>query len=99
MDIGRDSFESERKKHSLDWIAQVFTDGPNTPGWSGRQAGFTKSEACYNPIAMHVKIFQEQVEESMKWDALKINCHGNPIENLVSYLNSRLRLLDTRRGQ
>lgn len=76
MDIGKDSFESERKKHSLDWIAQVFTDGPNTPGWNGRHAGFTKSEACYNPIAMHVKIFQEQVEESMKWDALKINCQA-----------------------
>jgi hypothetical protein len=99
MDIGKDSFESERKKHCLDWIAQVFTDGPNTPGWNGRHEGFTKSEAYYNPIAMHVKIFQEQVEESMKWDALKINCHGKPIESLVSYLNSRLRLLDTRRGQ
>jgi hypothetical protein len=99
MDIGKNSFESERKKHSLDWIAQVFTDGPNSPGWNGRHAGFTKSEACYNPIAMHVKIFQEQIEESMKWHALQINCQGNPIENLVSKHNSWLRLLDARRGQ
>ena len=76
LDYDKKTFLSELKDNKFEWISQIFTDGPVTPGWSNK-AGFTKCLPAYTPISDHIKIFQEQVEESLAWDAMKVNCQGN----------------------
>ena len=76
LDLGKDKFDGERLSHNLDWIAMVFTDGPACPGWEGRHPGFTAPDLCYGSVAKQVKTFQEQVEESLNWNPIRINCHA-----------------------
>lgn len=75
MEYGpKDKFTALRG--DLDFLAMVFTDGPNTP-YNRGFTNYTNSQPDYYlPVDKQVKIFQEQVELCLEWGAFKMNCHG-----------------------
>jgi len=74
MEEGKSRFQAERG--NLDFLAMIFTDGACTPYNRGFKNFTNSNPDYYLPVDKHITIFKEQVEECLKWNVFKINCHG-----------------------
>ena len=96
MDLGKANFLNELKNNNLEFIAQVFTDHAVCPGNMGLK-GHTAS-GHFMPISKHLKIFKEQIDECMNYNALQVTCQlGNDywtISEADEFFNDSLKWLE-----